>query len=173
MIIWINGPFGVGKTTTVAKLHASLPDATTYDPEVYGGVLQRTLGILRPGDFQDFSMWRTGTIRGAARRARRNATVLMAMSVLNLDYQLEILDGLRRRRLDVLHVTLHASSDVLRRRIEADTVDVGARPWRLEQLDRYEKAFHGLAERGSVVETDGLGPDEVAAKILALAGERS
>ncbi|MFC7275524.1 ATP/GTP-binding protein [Paractinoplanes rhizophilus] len=172
MIVWLNGPFGVGKSTTVARLHPSLEDATTYDPEVYGGLLQRTLGIFQPGDFQNLPMWRTGTVRGAARRARRHATVLMPMSVLNLDYQAEILDGMRRRGLDVLHVTLHASSSELRRRIDADTVDTGARPWRLEQLERYEKAYHGLAERGPVVDTDGRGPDEVAARVLDLVRER-
>ncbi len=36
MIIWINGTFGVGKTTVSNELHKKLKDSFVYDPEKAG-----------------------------------------------------------------------------------------------------------------------------------------
>jgi hypothetical protein len=36
VIVWINGPFGVGKTTVAERLVHDWPGATLFDPEVLG-----------------------------------------------------------------------------------------------------------------------------------------
>ncbi len=59
MIIWLNGIFGCGKTSTAAELHALIPSSRVFDP-----------------------------------------------------------DGLRGAGLDVFHVALDASDEVLRQRIQ-------------------------------------------------------
>src|SRR5690348_7546872 len=41
MVIWINGAFGVGKTTVARALHERWPDAVVFDPEQLGFVLRR------------------------------------------------------------------------------------------------------------------------------------
>jgi adenylylsulfate kinase-like enzyme len=33
VIVWLNGAFGMGKTTTAAELLSLLPDARQFDPE--------------------------------------------------------------------------------------------------------------------------------------------
>lgn len=161
MIIWINGPFGVGKTTLAARV----PDATVYNPEIIGGFLQRTIGLFRPGDFQDLPAWRSAVVRGIA---RRRGTVVVPMSVLNPDYLSELLDGLRARGREVLHITLHASREELTRRIESDTADPAAREWRLAQLERYQHAAAGLAAHGPVINTTGLTPAQVRSLLPAI-----
>ena len=168
MILWLNGPFGVGKSTCTARLTQRDPRARVYDPERLGWVLQRTVGLVRPGDFQDLSVWRRGVVRGVARRATPDRTLVVPMTLLDEGYTDEILGGLRARGHDVLHVTLHASGDVLRARAEADQDDPGARPWRLAQAERYAAAASRLAERGPRVDTDGRTPDEVADEVTAL-----
>jgi len=155
MILWINGPFGVGKTT----LAALVPGARVYNPERIGWVLQR---LTRTADFQDLPAWRSAVVRGIA---RRRGTVVVPMTVLNPDYLTELLDGLRSRQREVVHVTLHASRPEVERRIEADSADPGAREWRLAQLDRYEQAAADLARRGPIVDTTELTPAEVLAQL--------
>ena len=49
MIVWVNGAFGVGKTTVAGELVSLLPRARVYDPEPLGWLLQRTLGRLQRG----------------------------------------------------------------------------------------------------------------------------
>ena len=36
MIIWLNGTFGVGKTSTADRLAALIPDGRVFDPEHFG-----------------------------------------------------------------------------------------------------------------------------------------
>jgi deoxyadenosine/deoxycytidine kinase len=36
MIIMLNGPFGVGKSTVAQRLHDHLPHSMIYDPEIIG-----------------------------------------------------------------------------------------------------------------------------------------
>lgn len=42
MIIWLNGPFGVGKTTLANLLHQEIPDSILYDPEYLGDFFKKT-----------------------------------------------------------------------------------------------------------------------------------
>jgi adenylylsulfate kinase-like enzyme len=52
VIVWLNGPFGVGKTTTARALVDVLPGSRLLDPEHVGLLLRDTLN--EPvGDFQD------------------------------------------------------------------------------------------------------------------------
>ncbi|WP_153049031.1 adenylyl-sulfate kinase, partial [Streptococcus suis] len=59
MIIWLNGPFGVGKTTLANILHKRIENSYLYDPELLGDFLQHKLPqTVCPEDFQDYSVWR-------------------------------------------------------------------------------------------------------------------
>ncbi len=171
MILWLNGPFGVGKTTCATELVAQHPGARTHDPEVLGWWLGRTLGrVTGTSDYQDLRAWRRGTVRAAARRARLGGVLVVPMTLLHPGHADEVLGGLAARGHDVRHVTLHASPDELRRRIEGDDTDPGARQWRLDQAERYVAVGHRLAGRGPVVTVDGRTPTEVAAAVLAHLG---
>jgi len=161
VIVWLNGPFGVGKTTVAAELVRRRPAARAYDPEKLGWMLKRTVGVLRPGDYQNLRLWRQGTITGADLRARRVDSLFVPMSVLCLGHAEELIGGLRRRGHEVRHVLLDASPDVLVERIEADQVP-DPRVWRLDTVGTYLSARRALRELGHVVDTDDLSPDEVA-----------
>ncbi len=66
MIIFLNGPFGVGKTTTAQVLVERLPHAMVYDPEVMGSYLHyllKTVDLV--ADFQEYVLWRTLTVEVA------------------------------------------------------------------------------------------------------------
>lgn len=64
MIIWLNGTFGVGKTTTSAELVRLIPEAHFFDPEQVGVMLRRhATGLPKVGDFQDWALWRHSSWR--------------------------------------------------------------------------------------------------------------
>lgn len=59
MIIWINGTFGAGKTTTAYELVKRLEKAFVFDPERFGYVLMKNIPpALQKDDFQDFPLER-------------------------------------------------------------------------------------------------------------------
>ncbi len=66
MILWLNGPFGVGKTQTAYALHHRLPGSFVCDPEHLGFALHRMTPPMVHGDFQDLPLWREGTWRTLA-----------------------------------------------------------------------------------------------------------
>jgi len=54
MILWINGAFGAGKTTTVKKLRKLLANSFLYDPEEAGFFIRKNAPkSFLQGDFQD------------------------------------------------------------------------------------------------------------------------
>ncbi|HEL2054921.1 TPA: AAA family ATPase [Streptococcus suis] len=64
MIICLNGPFGVGKTTLANILHKRIENSYLYDPELLGDFLQHQLPqTVCPEDFQDYSVWRQTTYK--------------------------------------------------------------------------------------------------------------
>lgn len=172
MILWLNGPFGVGKTTTTRALLAARPDARAHDPERLGHVLGRLL--RHRGDYQELPSWRRGTVLGVARRAGRSrgGVLVVPMTLQDPDVADEVLGGLRARGRALVHVTLDASPDVLRHRIDTDEREPDARVWRHLQLDRWADARPHLAARGPVVDTDARTVDEVVDAVLGAAGLR-
>ncbi len=53
MIVWINGPFGIGKTSVVRELVGLIPESRVHDPERLGWLLKRTVGRFRPRDYPE------------------------------------------------------------------------------------------------------------------------
>lgn len=62
MIIWINGPFGAGKTTLAKRLRDRRSKSLIFDPEEIGFVVKETVPMPASGDYQDLPLWRGLTI---------------------------------------------------------------------------------------------------------------
>lgn len=167
MIVWINGPFGVGKTTLTKELCRRDRQARAFDPERIGWVLKRTVGLLRPGDYQDLPAWRSATVTAAAWQARGADPLIVPMTVLRAPVLRELLDGLRGRGHEVRHLLLDVSAPVLIERVESDDDD-GPQIWRLDQLGAYLTARHDLRRVDAVLDTDDLDPGEVADEAEAI-----
>jgi len=114
-VVWINGAFGVGKTTVAELLVERLGAAFLIDPEVIGTALRDDLvpPSLYPGDFQDLELWRAFTreaVRDAAQRF--DGFVIVPMTIARPDYFEEVVRAIASTvRLD--HFTLMASRETI------------------------------------------------------------
>jgi len=148
VIVWLNGAFGVGKTSTARELVRLLPDGRLVDPERIGFVMRRT--FWRRGDYQDVWLWRKLTTMQVA-TAAKSRTAVVPMTVVRVD----IRDQLTKKSRVFL---LTASRAVLEERIVRSSE---ATEWRTGNLDRCLDAF-AKGWFGESVDTDGRSPLEVA-----------
>ncbi|WP_432827847.1 AAA family ATPase [Dactylosporangium sp. CA-092794] len=167
MIVWLNGPFGVGKSTLTAELCRRERRARAFDPERIGWVLKRTIGLTRPGDYQDLPAWRAATVAAASWQARGADPLIVPMTILRRRYLEEILGRLRERGHDVRHVLLDVSAAALVERIEADD-HPGPQDWRMDHLGAYLTVRRELRALGEVIDTDDLDAAEVADEVQGL-----
>lgn len=180
MLIWINGPFGGGKTTTAHLLHQHLTGSVITDPEEVGFLLRKSLGDhpSRRKDFQDYPMWRSlvAQVCSELDHHTHGGPVIAPMTLLRREYADEIFDALNKDGVKVRHLLLHADSDTLRARIEGSTEFPGdeersekVRAFRRRRLADYEAAYATwLGKQAEVIDTTGLTPEQVLARALPL-----
>ena len=175
MVVFINGSFGVGKTTVARLLVRQLPHSGLFDPEPFGVVLLHLSAhwppTARVDDFQDLRLWRTASVRliRAARGLRR--TVVVPMTFSNETYLGEFLSGARRHDADTRHFCLTAPLDVVRERLGRREGRRGPSAWLLRRSAECCVA-HSRPEFAEHVATENRTPQAVADEILARLRER-
>ncbi|WP_432573361.1 AAA family ATPase [Kineococcus sp. SYSU DK005] len=182
MIVWLNGPFGGGKTQVAHELHRRLPGSVVCDPEQVGYGLHRALPPALRGDFQDLRAWRSGVVEvlGLA-DAHRDGAVLVPMTVVEPEYLDQTVGELRRRGADVRHVALLARPETVRRRLRgrslgrplaAATARTGWAPGESFALANLDRCLHRLRgpEFAEHLRTDDLDVPAVAERAARLCG---
>jgi hypothetical protein len=170
VIIWLNGTFGAGKTTTAAELVEIVPKATIFDAEQVGIMLRHVQGLPRLGDFQHWPPWRGLVVQSAAHLLDYLGGVLVIpQTVLIEKYWTEIRTGLGKAGIPLRHFLLHTDPETLAHRIETDAIETGARQWRLDHLPQYQEALPWLRREAHVVNTSTLLPKRVAEVVAAKA----
>jgi len=165
VILWVNGPFGAGKTTLATLLAERIPDAHLFDSETVGYLLQRVLNGPRPvGDFQDWRAWRTLVVEtvAALQAELPGATIVIPQSVYVEQYWRELAEGMAARGLEVRAITLDVEAAELERRIRSDTVEFAAVDWRLEKMAAFAAARNWLARDTEMVDASGRSPQQLA-----------
>ncbi|MEU6403398.1 NUDIX domain-containing protein [Streptomyces sp. NPDC046985] len=182
-VVWINGTFGAGKTTTARELIDLIPNSTLFDPEVIGGALTHHLlpakHLAEVGDFQDLPIWRRlVTDTAAALLAELGGTLVVPMTLLRQDYRDEIFGGLAARRVGVRHILLAPAETILRARIARREVpsdlpdgETRVRQWSYDHLQPYRAALASwLAADAHPVDTSALTPREAAVRVAEAVG---
>ncbi|AJT68525.1 NUDIX hydrolase [Streptomyces chattanoogensis] len=176
MIVWLNGTFGAGKTTTAHELLDLLPGSTLYDPELLGSGLRLMLPAKRfeeIDDYQDLPSWRRMVVdTAAALLTEVPGPLVTPMTLLRQEYRDEIFGSLAARRIPVRHVLLHAEETILRERIAGRTepqgdpeADASLRRWCLEHLGPYAGALDWIRDDAHVVDTSRLTPRQTAERV--------
>ncbi|GGM29327.1 hypothetical protein GCM10011608_12460 [Micromonospora sonchi] len=175
-VIWVNGAFGAGKTTLAQHLIADDPQLLLFDAELPGFMLRDIVPLPPSGDFQDLRVWRRSVVDTAVALAQEyQRTLVVPMTVVVWPYLDEILTGLRTCGMDVAHYFITVPTDIIRRRIEAQSFwpqdparDAQVRTWRLAQVDRCAQAAQNLPD--STITLDGTLPvEQLAARVTGAA----
>ncbi|GGR47102.1 AAA family ATPase [Streptomyces netropsis] len=118
MLLWINGPFGGGKTQTAHEIQRRLPGSVICDPEHVGFGLHRMTPPALRGDFQDLPAWRQGVYEVLDRTlTAHEGTVIVPMTVVEPGYFREVVGRLREQGHDVRHFALLARRETVLRRL--------------------------------------------------------
>lgn len=118
MLLWINGPFGGGKTQTAHEIQRRLPGSVVCDPEHAGFGLRRMLPPELRGDFQDLESWRRGVVEVLDLALGKHEGVVIApMTVTNPRYFEETVGRLRELGHDVRHFALLAERETVLKRL--------------------------------------------------------
>ena len=162
MVVFINGAFGIGKTTVSRLLAAELRGSLVFDPEPLGIVIMHLAALRgrRQEDFQDLVAWRWFAARliRIARGFRR--TVIVPMAFTNLAYLGEFLSYLRDRGVPTLHFCLTAPHSVVVERLNARQRK-GPTAWQLRRSAEC-CAAHPAREFAQHVPAAGRTPREIA-----------
>jgi hypothetical protein len=118
VLVWINGPFGGGKTQAAHELARRLPGSIICDPEQVGFGLHRALPRNLRADFQDLQAWRAGVVEVLELiLAAQDDPVIVPMTLVEPEYFVQIVGRLRERGHDVRHFALLADRDTVLRRL--------------------------------------------------------
>lgn len=152
MIVWLNGAFGVGKTTT-SQLITADGAWRHFDPEWVGYMLANNLSDHAVTDFQQYPSWRRLVPIVADEIIQFTGQHLMAtQSVLVEEYWREITKGLADLGHDVFHVVLDADAQTLHERIGSDQDEPErTRAWRHQHAAAYHSALAWLRPAADLV----------------------
>ncbi|MFD4245509.1 NUDIX domain-containing protein [Streptomyces sp. NPDC058525] len=176
MIVWINGTFGAGKTSTARELTGILPDSTLFDPELIGDALRLLLPrkrLAEVSDYQDLPSWRRLVVdTAAAVLAEVGGVLVVPMTLLRQEYRDEIFGALAARRIPVRHVLLAPAETILRARIATreeagapQDVDLRVRQWAYDHIPAYQHALGWLTADAHVIDNGPLSVRETAERI--------
>ena len=169
MIIWINGTFGSGKTTTAYELEKRVENAFVFDPERFGYVLMKNIPqSLQKKDFQDFPIWRE-TNYSLLKQISINyeGIIIVPMTVTNEEYFHDIISRLQKDQIIVKHITLMASKTTIIKRLRSRLE--GEDSWAYKQAESRLKQLKRPLFKEQI-DTDDLTVEEVLDKIAQVTG---
>lgn len=174
MIVWLNGAFGVGKTTAAFELHRRLPGSFVYDPEEVGFFLRKNMPeACHTADFQDMPLWRSFNYQILKElHERYDGLVIVPMTLVNQAYFEEIVGRLEDEGVPVAHIILYASRETILKRLKKRNLGrLGGEAFAVEAIGRCMEFFErpGVGIR---IVTDGASVDQVVEQIAAMCALR-
>lgn len=165
MIIWLDGTFGVGKTTVAEKIIEKLPNGTgkILDADLLWSSKLWWSGGTLPQCDNEFLSYFEQEIRASLSSQERIVIVVMA---LTQDECRTNLLGHFQAETENIHIILEASEKTIASRIEQDDDET-----KMSRLMWLKSNLHYLAhnyKEAIRVDTENKSIDEVATEIVAL-----
>ena len=172
MLLWINGPFGGGKTATAYELNRRLPGSVVCDPEHVGFGMRRMLPAALRGNFQDLPAWRHSVVELLRLTlASCHGPVIVPMTLVEAGYFQEIIGSLREDGFTVHHFTLLAEPATVRRRLGRRSLGLERKrdSWAANHLSEHLQRLRA-PEFAQHIHTDQQTVAQVADAIASSAG---
>lgn len=176
-LLWLNGPFGVGKTSVVNLLQER-NGWPVFDPEEVGHIV-RIVVPDHPPDFQLLESWQRGITAIASslmNDVNSSSVVCMPMTIYQPEIRANIRQGIRRVTAGTAHslleISLLASTSTLEGRLRGREQSPEALVWGLRHVHASIEALR--ADPGdALVETDNRCIEEVASIVERRVAARS
>jgi predicted kinase len=135
-IIWINGPFGVGKTTLARHLAAAIGQSIILDPERLGGLLLNQIPVVLHADEMECEpVWRKTLLSMLQSAAQTyDWPIIVPMMIARPQGHDEIIGGLAQAGVSVSQFTLLAEPKNILARMQAR--GDGPASWEARQVAR-------------------------------------
>lgn len=119
VIVFLNGAFGIGKTSVARELVKLLPRSSLFDPEMIGLPIQRLSRLVGRDvpDFQDLPLWRRASVHALRAAHTMSPTIVVPMAISTERYLREIREGLERYGAETRHFCLVAPVSVVEARL--------------------------------------------------------
>lgn len=163
MIIWISGPYGVGKSTFAEALAPKMGGAIIFDAEEVGNAVRENY----PGEpfgvvFEDYPMW--GKFCAALLKdihKMYGKDILVPMTLVRKKSQ-EIIENLNSGGIDTRLVILEASHETVHDRILMRGEEEDC--WCMENIEMSRAGSSSLD--GIKISADEKTPEEIADEVL-------
>lgn len=174
MIIWINGAFGAGKTTTAFDLHIKIKNSRVYDPENVGYFIRKNSppeSELNQGDFQDIELWREINYKMLKLISDKyDGVIIVPMTLVNPQYYDEIIGRLIADGIEVRHFILHTSKETLVKHLKVRGLGSLKRDsFAVKSIDRCIYAFENYIKDEKIA-ADNRSVDDIVAEIAGKCG---
>ena len=135
-IIWINGPFGVGKTTLARNLAAAIGQSIILDPERLGFMLWNQIpAVFHAGEMECEPVWRKTLLCMLQSTAQTyDWPIIVPMMIARPQVHDEIIGGLAQAEVSISQFTLLAEPKSLLARLQARGDGPGS--WHARQVAR-------------------------------------
>lgn len=168
MIYWLNGAYGVGKTTVAKALQPLLRNAHIFDPELIGdGIRDNYPESLFRETYEEYPLWlETNYALLKDLQARYDGDIIAPMTLLREASYAAVIQRLRNEGVPVKYIYLDADEATLRHRL----IDLGREKpdsWCVGHIPVCLAAQKGDAHAVHV-NTVGRTPEGIAAEIAAL-----
>lgn len=136
MIIWINGPYGVGKSSLAENLHERNPHSFIFDAETVGNAIRDNLPkeLFNGYTFERYPLWFTTCAELLADIAHRyDGDIYVPMTLVFSDSFEKIERPLKERNIRISHILLESSRQIVHDRILARGEDEDC--WCMRHID--------------------------------------
>ncbi len=172
MIIWINGAYGVGKSTLAEDLAKKMENAMVFDAEAVGNAVRGNYpndpyGVI----FEDYPLWHEFNyqlLKDIHNTFGRN--ILVPMTLVRPNSYSTILKRLMDDRIDTKLIVLEASYQRIHDRILAR--GEGEDCWCMRSIEMARNAVNAMAE-GYHICTDNKSVEELSRLVLAYIGQET
>lgn len=119
MIYWINGPYGVGKTTIAKLLKERLKKAYIFDPELVGNAIRDNYPKeLFKETFEEYPLWLETNYKLLSDIYNKyDGDIIVPMTLLREESYLQIIKRLQDDGVDIFYIFLDGDKQTLHHRM--------------------------------------------------------